>query len=69
MRVRAICDYYDLDLRKSIKTGDEFDVSEGRAKALSTVNNMARQKLVEIVEEAPKKAPTKKAAAKKKEAE
>lgn len=57
MKVRVIVDYFDLDLAKSLKVGDVIEVTEARAKALSTVNNMARQKLVEIIEEAPKKAP------------
>lgn len=50
MKVKAIKDYYDLELKKDIKAGDEYDVTEARAKELSTTANKAKQALVEIIE-------------------
>lgn len=50
MKVKAIKDYYDLELKKDIKTGDEYEVTEARAKELSTTANKSRQALVEIIE-------------------
>lgn len=61
MKVKAIKDYNDLVLNKLIKEGTEFEVSEARAKELSTTNNKAGMVLVEVLEE-PK---VKKAGAKK----
>lgn len=34
MRVKAIKDYFDKQLKKNIKTGEEFDVDQDRAKVL-----------------------------------
>lgn len=34
MRVKAIKDYFDKQLKKDIKTGEEFDVDQDRAKVL-----------------------------------
>ena len=49
MKVKAIKQYYDLDLKKVVKAGDEFEVTNARAKELSTANNKAGKKLVEII--------------------
>lgn len=50
MKVKAIKDYFDLELNKMVKALDEFDVSEERAKELSSADNKAKQPLVEILE-------------------
>lgn len=49
MRVKCVRDYYDLQLKKAIKIDDEFDVSEARARELSSMNNKAGCALVEII--------------------
>ena len=64
MRVRAIKDYHDLELKKLIVAGTEFEVAEARGKALSTNNNASGIPLVEVIK-AP--TPTTKRVAKKKE--
>lgn len=58
MKVKAIKDYFDLELKKMIKTGEEFETSETRAKELASKENKAKQPLVVIIEKpaAPKKA-------------
>ena len=50
MKVRAIKDYYDLELKKTVKIGEEITVSAARGKALTTKNNKAGYALCEIVE-------------------
>jgi hypothetical protein len=50
MKVKAIKNYYDLELKKNIAVGEEFEVSAERAKALSTVNNKAGIVLAEVIE-------------------
>jgi hypothetical protein len=74
MKVRAIKDYYDLELKKTVKIGEEITVSAARGKALTTKNNKAGYALCEIVEadaattpttEEVAEAPKKKRAAKK----
>lgn len=52
MKVRALKDYYDLELNKTVKALDEFEVADARAKELASAKNKAKQPLVEIVEEA-----------------
>ena len=47
--VKAIKNYYDLQLEHSVETGEEFKVSEARAEELSTANNKAGEPLVKIV--------------------
>ena len=47
MRVKCIKDYYDLELKKSVKAGDEFEVSDARGQALTTTNNKAGAVLCE----------------------
>ena len=66
MKVRALRDYNDLQLKKLIKKGTEFDVPEKRALELSGTDNKAGMALVELLEEAPKAKP-KKASVKKDE--
>lgn len=55
MKVKAIKDYFDLELNRTIQNLEEFEVSAARAKELSGTENKARQKLVEIIEPAKKK--------------
>lgn len=50
MKVRAIREYYDLELKKSVKVGDELTVSAARGKALSSKNNKAGYILCEVIE-------------------
>lgn len=63
MKVKAIHDYFDLELNRAVKRLEEFEVSDARAKTLSTKDNKAGIPLVEVVKPAPAK--KKKAAAKK----
>lgn len=50
MKVRAIKDYYDLDLGRLVKTTDEpFEVTAARGKALTTSANKAGYPLCEEV--------------------
>ena len=70
MRVRCIEAYYDLELKKNIKAGDEYELTEERAKELSSVDNKAKRILVEVLEKATTPTTEKKrgrAATKKKE--
>lgn len=60
MKVKAIKDYFDLELNRAVKALDEFEVSAGRAKELAGSDNKAMQPLVEIIEEAAPKKSTKK---------
>jgi len=71
MRVKCIKDYQDLELKRLVKVGEEFEVSEARGKALTTVNNKAGRILCEevttpttekVAEAAPKKSRKKKEA-------
>ena len=52
MKVKAIKDYFDLEMNRSVKELEEFEVSEARASVLAGSNNKAMQPLVEIIEEA-----------------
>lgn len=54
MKVKALRDYNDLQLKKLIKAGTEFQVPEKRAKELASTNNASGMVLVEIVEEVAK---------------
>lgn len=49
MRVRCIKAYYDLELKKDVFKGDEFDVSDARGKALTTTANKTGYPLCEEV--------------------
>lgn len=65
MKVRAIKNFYDLKRKQDVKAGDEFDVSEERARELSTANNRAGYAVCEVladVEKVEKKPKTKKEA-------
>lgn len=53
MKVRALKDYYDIALKQTIKKGQEVEMTEERAKELSTEKNKAKMKLVEIINEEP----------------
>lgn len=59
MKVKAIKDYFDLELNKAVKALDEFEVADARAKELASAKNKAHQPLVEIIEDPT---PTKKVA-------
>lgn len=50
MKVKAIKDYFDLELNRAVKALDEFEVSAARAKELASEKNKAKQPLVEILE-------------------
>ena len=50
MRVRCIESYYDLKLKRNVKAGDEYEVTEERAKELSSTDNKAKRILVEVLE-------------------
>lgn len=65
MKIRAIKDFNDLKRGKFVTAGEEYEVSEARAKELSGCDNKAKQALVEIIEEQPK--PAKKTTKKKTE--
>lgn len=61
MKVKALKGYNDLVLNKFINAGTVFEVSEARAKELSTTNNKSGMVLVEVLEQPkPKKAGVKK---------
>ena len=49
MRVKCINDYYDLELKKTVIKGTEFEVADARGKALTTHNNKAGYALCEEV--------------------
>lgn len=59
MKVKAIKEYYDLELNKLVKPQDEYEVSEARAKELAGSDNKAKQPLVEILEAATPTTPKK----------
>lgn len=68
MRVKAIKEFYDLERKKSVLVGDEFEVSVARGKALTSVNNKAGAVLCEDITpttDEAEKTPVKKARAKK----
>ena len=49
MRVKCIKDYHDLELKKKVTKGTEFEVTEARGKALTTNDNKAGYPLCEEV--------------------
>ena len=49
MKVKALKDYFDLELNRAVKALDEFEVSAARARELAGADNKARQPLVEII--------------------
>ena len=49
MRVRCVKEFYDLERKVNVKTGDEFEVSKARGEALTSVNNKAASVLCEVV--------------------
>lgn len=53
MKVRCIQDYYDLELNRSVKRLEEFEVSEERGRELNSVKNKAKMVLVEIIDTTP----------------
>lgn len=66
MKVKAIKDYFDLELNKAVKALEEFEVSDARAKELAGSDNKAHQPLVEILEATPTTKKVAKATPKKK---
>ena len=67
MRVKCIKDFHDLERQVDVKTGDEFEVSETRGKALTSVNNKAGCVLCEEVTPSPEAVAAPKKSRKKKE--
>ena len=59
MKVKAVKAYYDLELKRQIEAGEEFEVTAARGKTLTTANNKAGHVLCEEVA-APKKPKAKK---------
>jgi len=53
MKVKAIRDYYDLKLKKNVlvKDNEVFEVSEERAKELTTADNKAGYPVCVVVED------------------
>ena len=47
MRVKCIKAYYDLELKKAISVGEEFDTTTARGQALTSTNNKAGMVLCE----------------------
>lgn len=66
MKVRVIENYFDLQLKKTVTAGDEFEVSEARAEELTSANNKAGRALCELVRETPEASPGSKRQPKKK---
>ena len=64
MKVRVIKQYYDLELKKTVKVDEEFTVTEARGEALTTANNKAGCVLCKVVEETEKVEGAKKGAKK-----
>lgn len=60
MKVKCIKEYYDLELLKVVKVGDELDVSDTRAKALTTTKNKMGVVLCEADDKVVKQRKTKK---------
>lgn len=49
MKIKAITDYYDLELDRAVKRGEEIEVSDARAKVLCTTENPTHSILCEKV--------------------
>lgn len=47
MKVRCIKDYYDLELKKNVIKGTEFEVADARGEALTTKKNKCGYPLCE----------------------
>lgn len=60
MKIKAIKDYYDLQLNRAVKCGEEIEVADARAKALCTTNNKTGSKLCVEVAATPKRGGRKK---------
>lgn len=61
MKVKALINYKDLELKRSIKLGEEFEVSEERAEVLLKGNSSSGNKpFVKVIEEPKLKEPKKK---------
>lgn len=63
MLIKCIKNYFDLELKRSIKVNETIDVTEARAKELCSVDNKAGFVLCELVpttEKVAKKGRTKK---------
>ena len=41
MKVKCIKDYYDLELKRTVKADEEIEVTAARGKALTTTENKA----------------------------
>lgn len=49
MKIKILHEYNDLQLKRRVEVGEVLDVSEERAKELTTENNKAHTVLAEIV--------------------
>lgn len=49
MKIKILTEYNDLQLKRKVIVGEILDVSEERAKELTTTNNKAHMILAEIV--------------------
>ena len=67
-KVRVIKDYYDLKLKEQLTVDDVREMTEARAKELSSKNNLMGEPLVEIID-APTAEPVAKKSRKKSENE
>lgn len=55
MKVKAITDYFDLELKRLVNKDEEYEISKARAEKLSTTANAAGMPLVIVLEEKPEK--------------
>ena len=68
MRVKCVKAYYDLELKKNVSVGEEFDVTTARGQALTSTDNKAGMVLCEelvAATDAPEGEPVKKSRKKK----
>lgn len=50
MKVKCMEEYYDLKLDRMVQEGEEFEVSDARAKELTSYNNKAGRPLVKAID-------------------
>lgn len=66
MKVKCIKTYHDMQLKRLVKAGEEYEVSDARGKELTTSNNRAGYALCEeVTTPTTEKVATKKTRAKK----
>ena len=59
MKIRVLHEYNDLQLKRKVEVDEILDVSEERAKELTTKNNRAQMILAEVIKEKKKAAKVK----------